>query len=205
MVALVEAELVDPQERQRFIGDRFGDHALGAHLGVVAHASEQAVGDARGAAGTARKHLPAGGFERHVECAGAAFEDLFEFAGAVEVEPLDHPEAIAQRRREQRQARGCADQGEAAERQAHAARRGAAADHHVEREVLHGGVEHLFDAARQAVDLVDEEHIVLFQRGEDAGEVAHAMDGRARGEAQADAHLGGDDPGEGGFASPGGP
>ena len=57
--------------------------------------------------------------------------------------------------------------------------------------------------ARQAVDLVDEEHVALVELGEDGGQVAGPLERRARGDVQADAHLGGDDAGQRGLAQPG--
>ena len=83
------------------------------------------------------------------------------------------------------------------------ARARSAPEHDVEREVLHRRVEHLLHGARQAVDLVDEEHVVLLEVREDGGEVARALDGGAGGDAHGDAHLGGDDVGERGLAEAG--
>ena len=80
------------------------------------------------------------------------------------------------------------------------ARRRALADHDVELEVLHRRIEHLFDRARQPVDLVDEEHVAVVEVGEDGGEVAGALERGAAGDAQADVHLGGDDPRQRGLA-----
>ena len=46
------------------------------------------------------------------------------------------------------------------------------ADHHVEREVLHGRIEDLLDRVVEAVDLVDEQDVPLVEVGQDRGEVA---------------------------------
>jgi hypothetical protein len=53
------------------------------------------------------------------------------------------------------------------------------------------------------MDLVYEEDVPVFQIGEDGGHVAGAHQGGARGDAEADAHLGGDDAGERRLAQPG--
>jgi hypothetical protein len=50
------------------------------------------------------------------------------------------------------------------------------------------------------VDLVDEQHVVGLEVGEQRGQVAGALQHRAGGLAQVDAHLGGDDVGQGGLA-----
>ena len=55
----VEPELVDVVEREGVARDGAGDDAVGAHLGEVAHAAQQPVGDARGAARAARDLLRA--------------------------------------------------------------------------------------------------------------------------------------------------
>ena len=74
------------------------------------------------------------------------------------------------------------------------------ADHDVEEEVLHRGIEHLFDLVVEAVDLVHEQDVTLLEIGEDGREVARALDGRARRGVQARTHLVGDDACERGLA-----
>ena len=53
------------------------------------------------------------------------------------------------------------------------------------------------------MDLVDEQDVALVERGEDRGEVAGPLDGRARGVADVDAELAGDDRREGRLAEAG--
>src|SRR5690606_30870608 len=48
------------------------------------------------------------------------------------------------------------------------------------------------------------EHLSLLEGGEDRGEVARVLDGRAAGDADGGVHLGRDDHGEGGLAEAGG-
>ncbi len=81
--------------------------------------------------------------------------------------------------------------------------RRALADHDVELEVLHRGVEDLLDGAGEAVDLVDEEHVALVELREDGGEVAGPFERGPRRDVEVHAHLGGDDAGERGLAEPG--
>ena len=123
----------------------------------------------------------------------------------VVVEAGDEAEAVAQRPGDEPGAGGGADQREA--RQVEADRPGgrALAQHDVELEVLHRRVQHLFDRPRQPVDLVDEEDVALVEVGEDGGEVAGPLDGRARRDVDAHAHLGGDDAGQRRLAQAGRP
>jgi hypothetical protein len=63
------------------------------------------------------------------------------------------------------------------------------ADHDVEHARFHRRVEDFFDRAIEAVDLVDKKHVARREIGEDCGEIAHALDGGARGRAQVGADL----------------
>ena len=98
---------------------------------------------------------------------------------------------------------GGTDEREAGEVEADRARRGTLADHDVELEVLHGRVEDLLDRPRQAMDLVDEQHVAVVEVGEDGGEVAGALERGTAGDPQADVHLGGDDSRQRGLAQAG--
>ena len=97
---------------------------------------------------------------------GAALHDQLEFLDRVEFEPDRDAEAVAQRRRQEAGAGGGADQGELRQLDLHRARRRPLADDEVELVVLHGRIEDLLDRRVEAVDLVDEEHVALFEIGE---------------------------------------
>jgi hypothetical protein len=56
-------------------------------------------------------------------------------------------------------------------------------------EVLHGRVEALLDHRLQAMNLVDEKHVASVEGGQDAGQIALALEDRARGHADLRAHL----------------
>ena len=127
---------------------------------IVAHAAQQPVGDARRAARAARDLEAAVGVDRHLEQAGRAADDARELLGAVELEPRDDAEAVAQRIGQHAGARRRADQRERLQLELDRARRRALADHDVDLVVLERRVEDLLDDRRQAVDLVDEEHVV---------------------------------------------
>ena len=205
MVNVVQAEVVDVEAAHGLGGDGGVDVAVGADLGVVANAAEEAVGDARGAASAAGDFAGAFLIYGDVEDGGVAADDLGYGLRVVEVEAVDGAEAVAQGRAEHGVAGGGADEGEVGNGEADAAGAGALAEDDVEGEVLHRGIEHLFGGAWEAVDLVDEEDVMFLEVGQDGGEVAGALDGGAGGDANGDAHLGGDDVGEGGLAEAGGP
>ena len=169
---------------------------VGAHLRVVAHAPQQAVGDARRAA-RPPAHLARGVVvDRHAEDPRRAPDDLDDVGLVVEVQPVDDAEARAQRRRQQPRARGGADQRELLQLHLHRSRARALADHDVELEVLHRRIEDLLDGGRHAVDLVDEQHLVGLESGQHAGQVARLLDHRSGRGAHGHAHLRADHVGE---------
>ena len=129
--------------------------------------------------------------------------DAGQFLRAVELQALDDAEAVAQRRGQQACARGRADQGEGRQVELDRTRGRALADHDVDLVVLHRRVQHFLDDGREAVDLVDEQHVVRLQVGEQRGQVAGLLDHRAGGLAQVDAQLVGDDVAERGLAQAG--
>ena len=111
---------------------------------------------------------------------GRAPHDHAQLVGLVVLEPERHPEAVAQRSREQAGARRRADERERRHLQRERPRRGALSDDDVEPEVLQRRVEHLFDGAREPVDLVDEQDVARLERGQDRGHVALPLQRRPR-------------------------
>ena len=86
-----------------------------------------------------------------------------------------------------------ADQRERRQADLDRARRRPLADDQVELKILQRRIEDLLDRRRQAVDLVDEEHVALFEIGEQRREIAGLGDDRAGGGAEIDAELARDD------------
>ena len=97
------------------------------------------------------------------------------------------------------------DQRERRQREPDRRRCRALADDDVELEVLHRRVQDLFDDPRQAVDLVDEQHVALAELGEDGRQVAGAFERRTRRDVHVHAHLDGNDAGQAGLAEAGWP
>ena len=139
----------------------------------------------------------------HAQDAGRAPDDRGQLLDLVVLEPLPDAEAVAQRRRQQARARGGADERERRDLHADAARGRPLADHDVDLVVLHRRVEDLLDGGVEAVDLVDEEDVALLEVGEQAGDVALALERRPGRGVHAHAELLGDDAGERGLAEAG--
>ena len=119
--------------------------------------------------------------------------NLHQFLRRVHLQAEDDAEAVAQRRGKRTRACGRADQREFGQIEPDAPRRRPLADHNIQRVILHRGVEHLFDRVGQAVDFVDKQHVAAGKVGQQAGQIARALDGRAAGHADVLPHLAGDD------------
>ena len=130
-------------------------------------------------------------------------DDRGQLVVGVEVEPVGRPEPVTQRGADAARPGRGADDRERLQAESQAPGGRALADHHVEGVVLHRRVEDLLDRAVEAVDLVDEQDVALVERGQDRGEVAGALDGRARGVADVDPELARDDRREGRLAEAG--
>ena len=90
---------------------------------------------------------------------GGALHDALQVLDVVELQPLHDAEAVAQRRGQKPRAGGGADQRERRQVELDRARRRALADHDVELVILHRRIQHLLDHRRQAMNLVDEQHV----------------------------------------------
>ena len=118
---------------------------------------------------------------------------LLELGRGVELQALHDAEAVAQRRGQQTGARGRADQRERLQRQLDGTRGGTFADHDVELEVFHRRIQHFFDHGREAMDLVDEQHVARLQVGQQRREIAGPLEHRTGGLAQVHAEFVGHD------------
>ena len=204
-VEAVEAALVDLQQLQRRARGVGAENALHPHLGVVAHAAQQTVGHARGAAAALRDRLGAALLQRDLEDPRGAFDDRRKLRRGVGLKPRLDAEAVAQRRGEQPSASGCPDQREGRQVERHHARPGALTDGDRQAAILHRRVEGLLQRARQAVDLIDEEHRARLQGGEKRRDVSLSLKRRAGGLHERRPELARDDLRERGLAEPGRP
>ncbi len=174
-----------------------------AHLREVAHAAQDAVRNPRRAASAAADLTAASVVDGHAQDARGAVHDPLDLVRLVVVESVGDPEPVAKRCRQKPRARGGADQRERCQVEPQRVGARPLSDHDVDAPVLHRRVEQLLDRAVQAMDLVDEEHVVRLERGQDRGHVGLAVDRGARHDAQRRAHLVGDDAGQRGLAQAG--
>src|SRR5712691_2061159 len=198
----VEPQHVDVEHLERGLGDELGHGAIRLHLRVVPHAAQYPVGDARRAARAAGDLDRSVIIESNLQQARGAAHDRRQLVLAVELQARDDAEAVAQRVGQHAGARGGAGERERRQIELDRARRRALADHDVDLEILERGVQDLLDHRRQAVDLVDEQHVPGFQIRQDRGEISRALENRPRGLAQIDPHFARDDVRERGLAQP---
>ncbi len=167
-IGRVEPLVVDLHGLHRGGRDRLVDPPVAVDLGVIANALEQPVDDPRRAPSTAGDGPAGRRVDRHVEDGGRAVDDGDELGLGVEVQAIRGPEPVAERAADPAGPGRRADDCEGLEAEAQRSGGRALADHHVEGVVLHRRVQDLLDRAVQAVDLVDEQDVVLLERGQDA-------------------------------------
>lgn len=171
-VHLVQTEAIDAEHRKPPLSNVGIDVAVSLHVGIVLHSSQQPVGNARRAP-RAPCDLPGTiGAQRSIDDGGRALHDRLEVGGLVIVEAGHQPEAITQRAGDQPGTGGGAHQRELWQVKTNRPGGGALTQHDVELEVFDRRVQHLLHRPRQAVDLVDEQHVARADLGQDGRQVA---------------------------------
>ena len=100
-VEAIEAELVDVVELERRVAPRRGPRRAPCTSAIVAHPTQQPVGDARCAAAAPGDLGERLAVDVEAEQRRRAREHLLEFAVVVELEVRGEPESVAQRVRQQ--------------------------------------------------------------------------------------------------------
>src|SRR5262245_40812662 len=188
-------------ERVMSYGGR--DDPVAGYLGVVADPTQQTIHDPWRAAGAPGDLARSARLDLGAEDLGGAEHDAGQLGFRVEVEVVEDPEALAERRREHPRPRGGAHQREWRQPMLEGARIHAALHHEVHREILHRRIQQLFHHPRKTMDLVDEEDVVLVEVGQDPHEAAAPLHRPAGGRDEVRAHLVGDHARERGLAQTG--
>ena len=131
---------------------------------------------------------------------GRTLHDRRKLFGRIVIEPEDDAETVAQRTRQKPRARRGADQRELRQIQPDAARRGTLAHHDIEHIIFQSRIQNLFDLTIQTVDFIDEQHVAVFEIGQDRSQVAGTGDGRTARGADVGAQLVGHHGGQRGLA-----
>ena len=184
----IDAELVE-----RLARDGPGDAALRAHLCVIAHPAQQAIGDARRAPAALRHFHSPIVFERDGEDLRRAMQNFRQIFRRVELQPVHDAEARPQRRGHQPRARGRSDQRETIQLKWMDSRARALPDDQVDAVILHRRIQNFLDRGQQPVNFVEEKYFALFDRGENRRQVAFAFEHRTGAGLDVHAELAGDD------------
>src|SRR5882762_196968 len=97
----------------------------------------------------------------------------------IKIEAVDDAETRAERCGDQTGAGGGADQREMVQMKRMNARARSLSDDEIDAKILHRRIEHFFDCGLQAVNFVEEKYFAGFQRGENRGQIAFAIEQRA--------------------------
>ena len=203
VVYLVQAVAVDVQCLQGIGGNLRVDASRTFDLRKVPHTPQQRIGDtgrSAAARGNLLRRLRRAG---HVQDARRAAHDACQHLVVIILQMQVDAEPRPQGSRQQAAARSGPHQREGVQVNLYASCRRALVYHDVDAVVLHRRVEVFLHHGREAVYLVDEEHVVRLQAGQDAGQIARLVQHGAGRDFEAHAQLVGNDVGEGRLAQSG--
>ena len=192
-VGAIQTQPVDFQRRQCHIGHMAIHAAAALDLRKVPDTLKDAVGDTGGTAGAPRDLHRTGRLNVYAQNARRAGDNGLQLLGGIKFQPQLHAKAVTKRRGQLSRPGGRADQSEPGQIQTDGAGGRAFADDDIQRIVFHRRIKHLFHTAVEAVDLVDEQHIVFVEIGQQCGQISGFFNGRAGGNADVNPHLVGND------------
>ncbi len=202
---MIKPLLVHIQQVQSLIRHVLADDTGTAHFGKVPYPAQQAVGDSGGAAGAAGDLARAAVIHLQTKNGGRTRHDGCQVGNRIEFQPLHNAEAVAQRVGQHPGSGGGPDQGKGRQIQLDRTGSRAFADHDIELIIFHRRIQNLFDDRRQAMNLVNEEHIARLEIGQQCSQVTGALQHRSGGALDLGTHLLGDDIGQRGLAETGRP
>ena len=118
----------------------------------------------------------------------------------VKLEAMDDSETRTKRRGDQSRAGGGPDQREMTQVKRMDARAGSLADDEVHAKIFHRRIKNFFDGGLQAMNFIKKKNFLGFERSENGGEVAFALEKRTSAGFDRDVQFVGDDLRESGFA-----
>ena len=193
---LVETKLVDTKERETIGRDTSVDVAIAFDLGIVANLAEQTVCNTRRASGAAGDLIGAALIDVDIKNSRSSQRDRLQIIDLVVVETSDQPEPITKRAGDQTGTRGGTNQREPSEIERNRPCRRTLAENDVNPEILHSWIQHLFDRAGETVNLVDKQHIAVFELRQDRRQIASPFQSWAGRDLEVGAHLRRDDVGK---------
>ena len=157
---------VDPQPAQSIVGGSLIDLCLPLHLDKVTDPLEISIGDPRCPAATTGERFGTLAGHIEVENPRTSKENIDDLVIIIQLEFFLNSKSSSKGCGQIAFSSGGSDQRETRQMDPHRACVGARIDDDVDLEVFHGGVEVFLDHPADAVYLIDEEHIALFQFGQ---------------------------------------
>ena len=189
----VETEFIHAEEDAPLPRGVEGDLTSSTNLDEVPDSAQEPDGEAWRTPGTAGDLSSTLGSAHHIENSPRSHDDLLELGIVVMLETGNETKPVAQRTGDETSTSCRTDERETRELEAHRPCRRPLSDDDVDLEILHRGVEDLFDDAIETVNFVDKEDIPREQSGEDRGKIAAAGERRPRRHAKFGPHLRRDD------------
>src|SRR6266849_8199016 len=174
-VHFIEAALLVAEHLQGFLRDRARDAPGSAHFRKIPRAAQQAVRDTRSAAATAGDFLRPAFVHRDIQNLRRAVNDDQQIRRLVKIQPVHDAEARAQRRGNQSRAGRRADQREVPQRKRVNPCPRTLADNQVHAKIFHRRIEHFLHRRLQAMNFIEKENLLFFERCQDGGQVAFAL------------------------------
>ena len=202
IVDRVEAQVIHLEEAERLRRNVLVDNTVAPHLCPVAHALEHAVRQTRSSTATAGDLERAVLADGNIKDGSRAHNNRCKFLGRVILQAECNAEAVAQRTCEQARSRRRTDEREVGQIEANRSRGRPLPHHDIEREILERGIEHFLDHTVQAMNLVDEENVALFEVRENRSQVARSLNSRPARRADVRTELVGDHRSKRGLAKP---
>lgn len=199
-VDFVEAVFIDAEHVQGFTGNFTSDATACPNFGEITRPSKKTIGNARRSTAASGDFFSAGIVHLNIQNFCGAVEDDEQIFRLVKIEAMHNAEARTKRRGYESGARGGADEGEMVQVEGMNARARTLADDEIDAKVLHGGVKNFFDGGLEAMNFVEKENLLGFERREYGREVAFAFEERTSAGFYGDVELVGDDLGERGFS-----
>src|ERR1041385_2381109 len=195
-IHFIETVRVDFHAIQRVICDFLVDTSVVIHFSVVPHATQQTIDYTWRAPRATRNFTRAAVVDPHAEYFSRAFADNFQIFVRIEIQMKDYSEAPTQRSRDQAGASCGAHQRELGQLELYGTRGWTLSDQKIQLIVFHRRIKLLFQCGKQAMNLVDEEHVTFLKVGQQRCDVAGFLDRRTGRGFQLGAHFVRDDVGE---------
>ena len=151
------------------------DAAMAPHRSHIAHSTQQAIGDAGGAATAAGNFQGGPTIQLDLQQASGPLHNLLKFIEPVKLKPLNQAEAIPQRRTQRSSPGGGANKGERWQIQAAGAGRRALTHGEIEAVILHRWIKNFLGHSVETMNLVDEQQLMGLQVHQQSNDVAGAL------------------------------